>query len=202
MNRTRQGVSISGLAALLILAAGRGSAAPSPPAQSSPTVATATPTAAPTPTAVPTAAATSAQLAAVAAAVYPACHSACQGQGTNYTVCDSGSSSPRWADCPLTARLVTQLQADVQGVPSAAEPLGGGQDPYWATESVTSTPSVSGGVAHVVLGFGNGPSSHTDLVVVATNGQLLVDDLYCTSSNAATADAYAPGWLNRSTCQS
>lgn len=136
-------------------------------------------------------------------AVYPDCHDTCAGQDNHFASCDFGSSgASRWANCPLTPRLITQLNADVQGVPSAAEPLGGGQDPYWATESITAEPGPTGGLVHAALGYGGNPSTRTDLVVVVVNGRLLVDDVYCTGSNPSTSDAYAPGWLNRSNCHS
>ena len=192
----------------LALSAGCGSAAAPSAASATPSAAasapsaTATSTPTPLPTPVPTLAATADQLVAVAMAVYPACQGsggACVSSGTKYTACDQGTT-PRWATCPLTPRLVTQFDALAQAVQSAPDPLGGGQDPAWATEVVTAEPSAGGGVAHVTLGFGGGTASHTDLSVIVMSGKLLVDDVYCTGTDPATTDAYAPGWLNRSTC--
>jgi hypothetical protein len=36
--------------------------------------------------------------------------------------------------------------------------------------------------------------------MVIQGNQVLVDDIYCTGQNPTTSDAYAPGWLSRSTC--
>lgn len=135
---------------------------------------------------------------AVAKAVYPACPSSCPTSGTSYTTCEAGGSD-LFAACPITDRLKAQLNKDIQGVPSAPDPLGGGQDPYWATETITADATATGGVAHVVLGNGSS-SNKTDLLIVVSGGKLLVDDIYCTSSDPATTDAYAAGWLDRSTC--
>lgn len=175
-------------------------ATPTPSPSSTP-LPTPSPTAAPTPTPLP--AATVAQLVAVAEAVYPACagSSACAAAGTKYTTCDSARPSLLGPRCPLTARLSSALQAAISGVTSAPDPLGGGQDPEWATESITADVTGTGGVAHVALGFGPGTTSERhDLLIVLDGGRLLVDDIYCTGSSPATTDAYAPGWLNRSTC--
>jgi hypothetical protein len=161
---------------------------------------TATPTSTPAPTT--TAAATANELTAVASVVYPACTPAnCVG-GAMFTTCDASSSGTDvFASCPLTVRLVAQLTQDVAGIPSAADPLGGGQDPEWTTESVIATPTATGGVAHVTLGFGPGKTVEKhDLVIVVQGSELLVDDLYCTGTEADTTDAYAAGWLNRSVC--
>jgi hypothetical protein len=121
-----------------------------------------------------------------------------------FTTCDAGSSGPDvFAPCPLTTRLVTQLKSEVDGVPSAPDPLGGGQDPEWITETVTATPSSTGGVAHVTLGFGPDTTTEKyDLVVIIQGSRLLVDDLYCTGSDPATGDVYAADWVDRSVCTS
>jgi hypothetical protein len=118
-----------------------------------------------------------------------------------FTTCDAGSSGPDvFASCPLTMRLVAQLKSDVNGVLSAPDPLGGGQDPQWTTEVVTATPSATGGIAHVALGFGSGTSTERyDLVVILEGSQLLVDDIYCTGTDPA-GDVFAAGWLSRSVC--
>ena len=119
-----------------------------------------------------------------------------------FTTCDAGSSGADvFALCPLTPKLLAQLKADVAGVPSAPDPLGGGQDPEWTTEAVTATPSTTGGIAHVVLGFGAGTATEKyDLVVVIRGSQLLVDDIYCTGTDPVGSDVFAAGWLTRSVC--
>ena len=160
--------------------------------------ATATPT--PAPSATP--AATVDELTVVASLVYPACTPAnCAGDAM-YTTCDAGSSGPDvFASCPLTAHSLAQIKHDVDGVPSAPDPLGGGQDPEWTTETVTASPSSTGGVVHVTLGFGPGTTTEEyDLVVILQGSKLLVDDLYCTGSDRSGGDVYASGWLNRSVC--
>lgn len=189
------------IAPLLLIACG---SPPSPTAGATGTampaptvVATATPSATPA----STAAATGDELNLVASLVYPACTPAnCAGDAM-YTTCDAASSGPDvFAACPLTARLVTQLKSEVDGVASAPDPLGGGQDPEWTTESVTTTPSPTGGIAHVVLGFGAGTTEQYDLIVIVQGSQLLVDDIYCTGTDPTGYDVYAAGWVTRSVC--
>ncbi len=121
-----------------------------------------------------------------------------------FTTCTAGSSGADvFALCPLTTRLSGQLKSEVAGVPSAPDPLGGGQDPEWTTEMVTAVPSATGGVAHVTLGTGPGATTEKlDLIVVLQGSQLLVDDLYCTGADPTTGDVFAPGWLARSVCTS
>ena len=128
----------------------------STPAPAATPAATATPT--PAPSATP--AATVDELTVVASLVYPACTPAnCAGDAM-YTTCDAGSSGPDvFASCPLTAHSLAQIKHDVDGVPSAPDPLGGGQDPEWATETVTASPSSTGGIVHVTLGFGPGTTT-------------------------------------------
>jgi hypothetical protein len=165
---------------------------------------TSTDTPAPTPSPGATAAATVDELTVVARMVYPACtQDNCAGDAM-FTTCDAGSSGPDvFAPCPLTARLDSRLKSEVDAVASAPDPLGGGQDPEWLTETVTATPSTTGGVAHVTLGFGPGTTTEKyDLVVVLQGSQLLVDDLYCTGSDPAGSDVFAAGWLDRSICTS
>ena len=170
-------------------------------APETPTVAaTATPTVAPE----TTPAATVDELSVVASMMYPACAPAnCAGDAM-FTTCDASSSGPDvFAPCPLTAKLVARLKVEVDGVPSAPDPIGGGQDPEWTSQAVTATPSATGGVAHVVLGFGPGTTSEKyDLVVILQGSQLLVDDIYCTGTDPAAADVYAAGWIDRSVCSS
>ncbi len=189
------------LAAALLVSCGS-SATPTAHATSTVTVsptfsATATPTPAPA-----TSAATAEQLSTIASMVYPACTPAkCIGTAM-FTTCDAGSSGPDiFASCPLTSRLVAQLKHDVNDVTSAPDPVGGGQDPAWTTELVTATPSATGGVAHVTLGFGPGTiMDKYDLVVILQGSRLLVDDIYCTGTDPTGGDVYATGWLNRSVC--
>ena len=161
-------------------------------------------TATPTPAPVTTAAATVNELKVVASMVYPACTPATCTSASMFTTCDSSSPGPDvFTSCPLTTRLAAQLKSDVDGVRGAADPLGGGQDPEWTTKSVTATPSATGGVAHVTLGFGPGQIMATiDLVVVVQGSQLLVDDIYCTGTDPGGTDAYAAGWLTRAVCGS
>jgi len=98
---------------------------------------------------------------------------------------------------------MTQLGNDVAGVVSAPDPLGGGQDPGWSTETFDPQPSSTGGTVHVSLGFGQGsPVEKIDLLVVLQGSDLLVDDIYCTGADPESTDAYAPGWLARSVCAS
>jgi hypothetical protein len=93
------------------------------------------------------------------------------------------------------------LKFDVDGVASAPDPIGGGQDPEWLTESMTATPSATGGIVHVILGFGTGTTPEKyDLVEVVQGSQLLVNDIFCTGSDPADSDVFAPGWLDRSAC--
>lgn len=169
------------------------------PATIEPTVAA---TATPTPAPASTAAASVDELTVVASTLYPACAPAnCAGDAM-FTTCDASSSGPDvFAPCPLTMRLVAQLRSDVNGVASAPDPIGGGQDPEWISETVMPAPSATGGIVHVTLGFGPGTKTEKyDLVVVLQGSRLLVDDLYCTGTDLAGADAFAAGWLARSTC--
>jgi hypothetical protein len=159
-----------------------------------------TPVATPTPTPAP-AVATSAQLSAVAARVYPPCAGTCTATGAMFTSCEIHQGGTLFSACPITLRLRTQLLKDVAGVVSAPDPLGGGQDPQWLTETIRAAPSASGGVAHIILGFTASTTHETyDLLIVVQSGRLLADDIYCTGQDPSTADAYASGWLQRSTC--
>jgi hypothetical protein len=159
-----------------------------------------TPVATATPTPAPAIAATSAQLSAVAVLVYPRCAGTCTATGAIFTSCEINQSGTLFSACPITVRLRTQLLKDVSGVVSAPDPLGGGQDPQWQTETISATPSAQGGVAHVILGFTDSTTHETyDLLIVVQSGRLLVDDIYCTGQSPSTTDAYASGWLNRST---
>jgi hypothetical protein len=169
-----------------------------------PTPSLSTPTSTATPTSTPTAslAATTAQLTAVGAAVYPRCGAGqCPGPGW-YTTCTEGQSgSSLYSACPLTTRLIIQLTADSSGVASAPDMLGGGQDPFWQTESFTAAPSTTGGIVHTVLSV-QGQTFKFDFTVVLQSGTLAVDDIYCSGTDPASSDAYASGWAGRSACVS
>ncbi len=190
------------VAAVMLVSCGP-SASPSASTTSTPTVApTPDQVATPTPTPATTAAATADELSAVASMLYPACTPAnCAGDAM-YTTCDASSPGPDvFAPCPLTTKLDSQLKSDVDGVASAPDPIGGGQDPEWQTEAVTAMPSATGGVVQVTLGFGPGTAPEKyDLVVVLQGSQLLVNDIYCVGSDPAGADVFAAGWLDRSVC--
>jgi hypothetical protein len=188
--------------ATLIVSCGAASG-PTSSSTSTPTTAPSfTPAATVTPAPSSTAAASSNELTALAAQVYPPCTPAtCAASGSMFTTCEAGSSgSDVFASCPLTPRLATQLQAVAASVVSAPDPLGGGQDPEWTTETFAATPSSTGGVVHVTLGVGQGNPEKLDLVVLLTGSQLLVDDIYCTGSDPVAGDAFADGWVARSAC--
>jgi len=121
-----------------------------------------------------------------------------------FTTCDAAASSTDvFAGCPLTPKLATQLEDDVAGVANAPDPLGGGQNPEWATEAFSASPSATGGVVHVTLGFGTGAAPEKlDLLMVVQGSVLLVDDISCTGGAQNGTDAYSPGWLARSVCAS
>jgi hypothetical protein len=93
-----------------------------------------------------------------------------------------------------------QFNGNKSGVISAPDQLGGGQDPFWNTEAITAEATLNGGIAHVILGVGGGTTGKFDLFIVIQANHLVVDDIYCTGQNPTTSDAYAPGWLSRSTC--
>jgi hypothetical protein len=193
------------MVAMAVLVSCGSSASPTASTTIAPTVApTSAPVATPTPAPATTAAATVDELSVVASTVYPACTPAnCAGDAM-YTTCDASSPGPDvFAPCPLTTRLDSQLKSVVDGVASAPDPIGGGQDPEWLTEAVTAMPSATGGVVQVTLGLGAGTTPEKyDLVVVLQGSQLLVDDIYCAGSDPTTADVFAAGWLDRSTCTS
>jgi hypothetical protein len=200
--KLHKGNVVAIVAALMLVSCGS-IVAPTASTTSAPTV-TPTPAVVATPTPAPatTAAATVDELSVVASMVYPACTPAnCAGDAM-YTTCDASSSGPDvFAPCPLTTKLDSQLKSEVDGVASAPDPIGGGQDPEWLTESVSAMPSATGGVVTVTLGLGPGTTPEKyDLVVVLQGSQLLVDDIYCTGSDPTVADAFAAGWLERSVC--
>ena len=203
MIRRRCGGACASLIVLILLVSCGSPANPTAGATNTPAIrSTPSQTPAPTPSPTTTADATVSELTAIAALVYPNCTPAnCVG-GAMFTTCDASSSGADvFASCPLTARLIAQLRQDVQGVPSAPDPIGGGQDPEWTTRTVTATPSATGGIAQVVLGFGPGTAPEKyDLVVIVQASQLLVDDLYCTGADASANDVFAPGWITRSVC--
>jgi hypothetical protein len=132
-------------------------------------------------------------LIAVARQIYPQ-------KGDQYVTCDSGyGGSTRYSQCPVTTRLRDRLLTVFVGI-SSPEPLGGGQDPEWPMESVTAEASGTGGVAHVVLTKPDSPSSRYDLAIISFEGQLLVDDIYCTGADPATSSIYVDGWGRRYLC--
>ena len=151
--------------------------------------------------------ATPTQLQSAAAKVYPPCLApTCSTRGAMFTTCDSGLSGSTGAmgdtlaPCPLTARLRQQLQAVTDGVTSAPDPLGGGQEELFTSESFTEEPGGTGGVVHASLVAGGGSMAKTDLIFTNDGSGLRLDDVYCTGHDRATTDAYASGWLTRATC--
>ena len=131
------------------------------------------------------------QLIAVAQQVYPACGANhCVTLDGAYTTCGPLTS------CPITPRLLAQFQDICTAwVHDCPDMFGGGQDPVWATESITAEPSGSGGVAQVVLGYPGQADWNVDLVIVSSGGELLVDDIYPTGGDPATSDAYSGDWM-------
>lgn len=150
---------------------------------------------------------TAAQLVAAAAAVYPACVAPTCAAGAKFTTCDSGYSGQqgvmgdKLTTCPLTDRLLQQLETVTTGVANAPDPLGGGQAAQFTSESFTAAPGANGGTVHAVLmPTGGGASATTDLVFVASGSKLVLDDVYCTGKDPSTTDVYASGWLTRAAC--
>jgi hypothetical protein len=165
MTRTARLAALGGTCIALL--AGCGSTATTSP----------TPTASPTPIAAPTATVsatagpvTQADLQAVYARLFPTSPSGGD--------CVGGTSTPSWAACPLTPRLIAALDASLaaQSGPGG-EPLCGCQafDPsQQASYSVGAPPG--GGTIHVA-GFG---TPHIAYAVIASGGAFLVDDIiYC-----------------------
>lgn len=180
-------------AAALLTACGGGAAAPGP------VVTATTATASQTSTAAAQAGATVDELVAVAAMAYPPTK---EGLG-NWTTCESGHSGASvFEACPVTPRLRSRLNDVVSGVPSAPDPLGGGQQAYWDTRTMTAEVATTGGVAHVVLSLpAAGRPEREDLVIVRTGGQLLIDDIFCTGVDPAASSVYGADWLIKySTC--
>ena len=150
---------------------------------------------------------TVAQLQAAAAAVYPACLSPVCANGAKFTTCDSGLSGQQGVmgealtTCPITTRLRQQLETVTAGVASAPDPLGGGRDAQFTSESFTAVPGAQGGTVHAMLTlYGGGASAAIDLVFVTGGSKPLLEDVYCTGKDPGTTDAYAAGWLARATC--
>lgn len=104
--------------------------------------------------------------------------------------------------CPLTSRLLQQLETVTTGeAANAPDALGGGQTAQFASESFSAAQSATGGTVHAVLTpIGGGASSSTDLVFVVSGAKLLLDDVYCTGKDPNTTDAYTTGWLTRASC--
>ena len=173
---------------LVLMLAGRGNSS-APLAQTSPSPSANPASASPSATPVPTG-----DLISVAAQVYPL-------KAGQYVTCDYGYGGPaRYSQCPVTTRLRDRLLTVFSGYISAPEPLGGGQDPEWPTESITADPGGTGGVAHVVLTKPASPSSRYDLAIIGSGGNLLVDDIYCTGADPATSSIYVAGWMDRFAC--
>jgi hypothetical protein len=192
----------------LLIVAGCASSPPVTPI-ATPSSAPATATAAAGAT--PARSATAGALTAVAATTFPPCPDpVCVGHGAKFTTCDGGmtgstpSANNIFSLCPFTTRLEHQLMLDSQGGDSGGgggDPVGGGQDPEWLTEAITAGASPTGGLAEVT--FVDGANVfRTELVIVSSGGQLLVDDIYCTGTDPSTTDAYAPGWDGRAACAS
>ena len=51
-----------------------------------------------------------------------------------------------------------------------------------------------------VLGVGAGNTTEKYDLVGSQSSQLLVDDIYCTGTDATADDVYAAGWVTRSVC--
>lgn len=132
--------------------------------------------AAPAPTATPAAAPVSAAaIIAVADRVFLRTPTS----GAQYGECDSGSD---FSACPVTQRLLGRLEQNpVSGGIGGATPFCRCQG-LWPSQSVTATPTVGGGVAHVTIG-----NVVIDLVMTVVNGTLLVDDTLCNGRGAATS---------------
>jgi hypothetical protein len=92
-----------------------------------------------------------------------------------YVACVANNQVP---PCPITSRLKARLtQAKITLC----------QCEYPAPSlEVTATPTASGGIAHVVLGYQPNPIK-MDLVIVQDSGKLLVDDELCTDGGPSTS---------------
>ena len=98
-----------------------------------------------------------------------------------YAVCGlTGDTAP----CPFTERLKARLAA-------ANITLCPCQNPAPSLD-VTATPTQTGGIAHVMLGYGAAPVK-LDLVIVRSGGQYLVDDELCTGAGASTSIYHGNG---------
>ncbi len=118
---------------------------------------------------------TAAAIRALLATIYAQLHPASSG-GRD---CVTGTTSPVWSACPLTARLVAALNATLahQGPGPGFDPLCGCQalDPRAMVTYTVGTPT-GGGAIHV-SGFG---APLVTYVVIPLAGRLLVDDIiYC-----------------------
>ena len=122
------------------------------------------------PSASPARSALAEELVAVAKVTFPYV-----AQYKYYAVCGlTGDTAP----CPCTERLKARLAA-------ANITLCPCQNPASSLD-VTPTPTQTGGIAHVVLGYGAAPIK-LDLVIVRSGGQLLVDDELCTGGAGSTS---------------
>lgn len=93
------------------------------------------------------------------------------------------------ASCPVTDRLAArldQLTAPRAQGPGPSPPLCRCQN---GPDSISIRPEVTanGGIAHVTLHFGAVLDSNIDLVMVMSNGRLLVDDTQCTGGGSSTS---------------
>jgi hypothetical protein len=113
---------------------------------------------------------TAADLVAVAKRVFP--FSAHYGY---YVVCGVNGDLSK---CPITARLKKRLT-------QAGITLCQCENPAPSIEA-TGTPTETGGIAHVVLGY-QPNQIKMDLVIVLVGGKLLVDDELCTGGDASTS---------------
>ncbi|TMD09674.1 MAG: hypothetical protein E6J01_01215 [Chloroflexi bacterium] len=92
-----------------------------------------------------------------------------------YAVCGlTGDPS----QCPYTERLKAHMAAAKLTLCRCQNPA--------SSLDVTATPTQTGGIAHVVLGYGSAPIK-LDLVIVRSGGQFLVDDELCTGGAGSTS---------------
>jgi hypothetical protein len=91
-----------------------------------------------------------------------------------YAVCGANSDL---SNCPVTERLKTRLM-------QAHLTLCRCQNPALSFD-VTAAPTQTGGVAHVILG--DQFPVKMDLIIVQTDGKLLVDDEICTGGGSSTS---------------
>lgn len=129
-------------------------------------------------TATPVPTATPAQLIAVIDRLYP------PAPGGGYAVCDTGEDQS-FPNCPFSARLLKRVQ-DIYAQqraspgPGYADPVCGCQN-FSQDRSVSATADAAGGGDARVTMFGG--SDHINVVIVASGGRLLVDDInFCSET--------------------